>query len=196
VLRRAVPWSCLHWIFYKPRILWIIFKLVEKSSYFFGVCHIGRNNLLYSLFCIINTSNGPSFDFHRSTGSYPTENTKSPFVFAARCESWCFTQSSSVDVSLGFQRAFDFYHTESTNHWRWPVLRKIGGFSSTEGLHVFSVRWPKLELGLLDKPFSVAEIKIIKYPSFLSNVNDSVLYRSIFHDESLWKSGWAETWTD
>ena len=51
---------------------------------------------------------------------------------------------------------------------------------STEGLHVFSVRWLKLELGLLDRPFSIAEIKIIKFPSFLSKRNDSVLYKVFF----------------
>jgi hypothetical protein len=50
----------------------------------------------------------------------------------------------------------------------------------TEGLHVFSVRWLELELGLLDKPFYIAEIKIIKFPFFLSKKKDSVLYKVFF----------------
>jgi hypothetical protein len=36
---------------------------------------------------------------------------------------------------------------------------KLSVSPSTEELHVFSVRWLKLELGLLDKPFSIAEKK-------------------------------------
>lgn len=49
-----------------------------------------------------------------------------------------------------------------------------------EGLHVFSVRWLKLKLGSLDKPFYIAEIEIIKFLSFLSKRNDSVLYKVFF----------------
>jgi hypothetical protein len=105
-------------------------------------------------------------DFRRTTGSYRKENTKFPFVFPTRYERLCLTQSSSIDASLGFHRAFVFLP-----HRKYKPLAIPQAMTSyvthTEGLHVFSVRWLELELGLLDTPFCIAEIKMIKFPSFL-----------------------------
>jgi len=108
-------------IIHTNNLLYFLFCIIHTNNLlYFLFCIIHTNNLLYFLFCIIHTGNGQSLDFHRTTGSYRKENTKSPFVFPARYERLCLTQSSSVDASLGFHRAFVFYHTESTNHWLFP----------------------------------------------------------------------------